>query len=403
MTSKLNKVFFCKECVMSNQKVLSSQPIEDDNQHTNKKKLDFKNGICVGCLEVKKKYNQDIDWEKREQDLRNFLKKYKSKNGSYDCIVPGSGGKDSVWQAHVLKTKYGMNPLTVTFAPHMYTDVGMKNFHNWPLKGGVPNFLYTPDGKIHGKLTSLAFKNLLHPFQPFILGQRHFASHMAKMFGIKLIFFGESQSESGGQKDELGKSQMLDRYWTKKDNQEIKIAGYNLNELKDFGISINDLQFYLPLHVDEIKKNDIQLLYLGHWEKCEPQENYYLATKITNFKPSEFRTEQTYSKYSSIDDKVDPFHYYTAYVKYGYGRCTEEASREIRNKYITREEGISLVHKYDNEFPKKYFKEFLEYTDISEELFYETLNKFRPEHLWEKTISKNQKFCEDWKLKHIVS
>lgn len=403
MNKENKKVFFCKKCVMSNQKTLPSQPLEDDNQHSNKKKLEFENGVCFACLEVEKKYNQNIDWAQREHDLNKFLEKYRSRNGSYDCLVPGSGGKDSVWQAHVLKTKYNMNPLTVTFSPHIYTEVGMQNFHNWPLKGGVPNFLYTPSGKIHGKLTSLAFKNLLHPFQPFILGQRHFSSHMAKLFNIKLIFHGESQAEAGGQKDELGKPEMLLRYWTRDKKQKIKIAGYDLDELREFGITENDLKYYLPLDVDEIKKEEIKLLYLGYWERCEPQENYYLATKLIDFKPNEYRTEQTYSKYNSIDDKVDAFHYYTAYVKFGYGRCSEEASKEIRNKYITREEGVNLVNKYDSEFPKRYFQDFLNYTGIKEQEFYETLNKFRPSHLWEKSGINNPKHCADWKLKIKVS
>lgn len=395
-------VFFCKKCVMSNQKVLSSQPLEDVKDHSNKVNLSFKDGICFGCLEVEKKYNNHIDWEKRERELKQFLEPYKSKNGGFDCIVPGSGGKDSVWQAHTLKTKYGMNPLTVTFSPHIYSDVGMQNFHNWPLKGGQENFLYTPNGHKHGILTSLAFKNLLHPFQPFIFGQRHFATHMAKLFNIKLIFFGESQAESGGQEDELNEAKMLERYWTKTKGQKMLISGCEIEELKQYGINENDLRLYLPLEIDDVKKNEIQILYLGHWERCEPQENYYLATKITDFKPNEFRTEQTFSKYSSIDDKIDPFHYYTAYIKYGYGRCTEEACREIRNKYITRDEGVKLVHKYDHEFPKRYFQDFLKYINISEEEFYETLDKFRPMHLWKKNNHKTTKYCENWELKQKV-
>ena len=51
--------------------------------------------------------------------------------------------------------------------------------------------------------------------------------------------------------------------------------------------------------------------------------------------------------------------------------------REIRNEKITREEGVNLVRKYDQEFPQKYFKEFLEYIGITEELFNQTVNKFR--------------------------
>ena len=148
-------------------------------------------------------------------------------------------------------------------------------------------------------------------------------------------------------------------------------------------------------------KNDIQVLYLGEFEKFEPQENYYLATKVSKFTGNAERTQQTFSKYSSIDDKIDNFHFYTAYVKFGYGRCTEEATKEIRHGYITRDEGVRLVHKYDHEFPDRYFKDFLEYIDISEEDFYETLDKFRPDHLWEKK-GNDYKHCKNWVLKHKV-
>ncbi len=398
---KNTEVFFCNTCVMSNQKVLSSSTIEDDPQHSNRHNLEFENGKCFACIEVEKKYNNEINWKDKELELNELLNKYRSKDGSYDCIVPGSGGKDSVFQAYILKNKYKMNPLTVTFSPHIYTDIGMKNFHNWPLIGGVPNFLYTPSGEVHGKLTRLAFNNILHPFQPFIMGQRHFASHMAKLFNIKLIFMGESQSEAGGQKDELGKSDMLKRYWTKEKNQQIKIAGLTLEELKEYNIYENDLKYYLPQNLEEIENDGIKILYLGHWERFEPQENFYHATKISNFQPNDIRTEQTFSKYNSIDDKIDPFHYYTAYVKFGYGRCSEEASKEIRNGYINREEGVKLVHKYDHEFPKRYFYDFINYMKINEEDFYDTLDKFRKESLWE-NVGGDRKYCQNWKLKHRV-
>ena len=107
-----------------------------------------------------------IDWEKREKELVKLLDKYRRKNG-YDCVVPGSGGKDSCFAAHILKYKYNMNPLTVTWAPHLYTDIGFKNFTNWIHIGGFDNVLFTPNGKLHRYLTRLAFMNLLHPFQTF--------------------------------------------------------------------------------------------------------------------------------------------------------------------------------------------------------------------------------------------
>ena len=115
-----------------------------------------------------------------------MLDSFKRSDGGYDVIVPGSGGKDSAFTAHVLKYKYGMNPLTVTWAPHLYTEIGFKNFQNWMHVGGLDNILYTPNGVLHRELTRNAFLNLLHPFQPFIIGQRIIGPAMAKSLALSL-------------------------------------------------------------------------------------------------------------------------------------------------------------------------------------------------------------------------
>ena len=107
------------------------------------------------------------------------------------------------------------------------------------------------------------------------------------------------------------------------------------------------------------------------------------------------RTEGTYSKYNSLDDKIDGFHYYTTYIKFGIGRATYDASQEIRNKHLTREEGVRLVHRYDGEFPKKYFHEIMDYLEIEPKDFLELCNQFRSPHLWKKEN-------EEWKLRYQV-
>ena len=130
------KVIFCKKCVTSNQRPCS-YPEFGHRRERNKASYLFidKNGICDACRVAEEKKN--IDWVKRKRELKILLNKYRSKNGDYDCIVPGSGGKDSVYAAHILKYEYGMNPLTVTWPPILYTDYGYKNFLNWINKGGL--------------------------------------------------------------------------------------------------------------------------------------------------------------------------------------------------------------------------------------------------------------------------
>ena len=84
--------------------------------------------IIISCTHSQKK--QNTDWEKREQELITLLDKYRKNDGSWDVVVPASGGKDSIFVAHTLKYKYNMNPLTVTWAPHIFTDVGWRNLQN---------------------------------------------------------------------------------------------------------------------------------------------------------------------------------------------------------------------------------------------------------------------------------
>ena len=135
---------------------------------------------------------------------------------------------------------------------------------------------------------------------------------------------------------------------------------------------------------------------MGYYLKWDPQECYYYASENTGFEANPFRTEGTYSKYSSIDDKIDPFHYYTTLAKFGIGRCTYDAAQEVRNGKITRDEAAYLVEKYDTEFPDKYFSDFLKYIDMTKAEFTEIIDAHRSPHVWKKTT-------EGWKLRHTVS
>lgn len=383
-------VVFCTKCVMSNQRPQSVVEFQNYSNQKSGLKIDHNSSVCDSCNynETKKK----IDWKKRENELLKLLEKYRKSSG-YDCIIPGSGGKDSAYTAHILKYKYGMNPLTVTWAPHIYTDIGWKNFDNWIKIGGFDNILFTPNGKVHKFLTKLAFKNLLHPFQPFIIGQKIIGPLISLKFDIPLIFYGENQAEYGNAVEENANPQMDSKFFSKKKDSEIILGGEKLsNILKNSNFNLNDFEPYIPPGINDLLKKNIEQRYLGYYLKWDPQECYYYATKNTGFRPNSERTEGSYSKYSSIDDKIDNFHYFTTYIKFGLGRTTYDAAQEIRNGKITKEEGINLVKKFDNEFPKKYFKDFLEYIDITEEDFIKTIDSYRSPHLWEKSNN-------EWKLK----
>lgn len=390
-------VIFCKRCVMSNQRPSTTPEHTKSNTNISTAAFDD-NGVCHACLFSDKK--KLINWNEREKEFLELLSQYRNKNSQYDVLVPGSGGKDSIFVSHLLKYKYNMKPLTVTWAPHIYTDIGFKNMQAW-IHSGFDNILFTPNGKIHSKLTRLAFENLCNPFQPFIIGQKLLMIKLAKQFGIKLIMYGENQAEYHNKISDNQSSMMNPDFYTRnfKNLDDIKISGQSVKELmNENNMTRNDLENYCPMERNEIEDLKIKVHFTSYFVKWIPQEAYYFAVRNANFEANPHgRSEGTYSKYASLDDKIDGFNYYTMFIKFGQGRATNDAAHEIRDGHITRSEGIKLVKKFDGEFPQMYFQDFLNYTKITEKIFFDVIDNNRSPHLWEKNTLTNK-----WELLHQV-
>ena len=385
-------VKYCIKCNISNQRTTG----KNEYFHTEKsihKTIKFDDdGICAGCKYVEKEFDETIDWNERERELKDLCDKFRKNNGEFDCLVPGSGGKDSVYASHVLKYKYKMNPLTVTWSPNLYTEIGWKNFQSWLHKGGFSNFLYTPNPKIHKLITQEATKRLLHPFQTFIIGQKTFALKIAAKLNIPLIFYGESQGKGGKTISHTAKSFSESKTQAGfeldplegKDFKEVFLGGKQVAEYLEEGVPLSDLENYKPLNINLLKEKKLDFYYLGYFLRWVPQEMYYFASKNIDFSANPERTEGTYTKYASLDDKIDGFFYYSSYIKFGIGRAMFDSANEIRHGHITKEEGKALINKFDGEYPIKYEDEFLNYISMKKEEFQDLCDKFRPEHIWEK-------------------
>ena len=405
------EVSFCSSCVISNQRPNSA--VEFKHKADSKKgtiHLD-ESGKCDACHVADQK-EAEIDWEERERQLIELCDTYRSRNGSYDCVVPGSGGKDSFYASYMLRYKYGMHPLTVTWAPHVYTEWGWRNFQRW-IHSGFDNYLMTPNGRAHRLLTRLAVENLFHPFQPFILGQKNLAPKMSVLHKIPLVFFGENEAEYGNPKGDMKGATRSASYFSVEDLSEVYLGGESVPDLQAlFGLDLCDIEPYLPANPKDLEEVGTSVHYLGYYLKWHPQSCYYFASEHGGFEASPERTPGTYSKYNSIDDRIDDFHYYCTYIKFGIGRATYDAAQEVRSGDITREEGQALVRKFDGEFPERFADEIFEYLSLSETEFPEAAklfeqpimdrayfdaltDKFRPPHLW-----KHEEGA--WKLRHTV-
>lgn len=355
------EVKFCKKCTMSNQR---PRIIFDEN------------GVCSACNFAEYKRNK-IDWMLREKELAELCDKHRKSDGSFDVIVPCSGGKDGSFVAHVLKHKYNMNPLTVTWSPLSPTELGYRNLKTF-INAGFPNIMGSPNGRIKRELVKLSFRHMGDPFQPFIYGQINFPLTIAVQNAVSLIMYGENgEVEYGG---DMKNAYVPTRTIEDQDNHYF--SGISPEAWHEYGIRKGDLKPYMSPPYEKIIKNKTEIHFLSYYTFWDPFKNYEYCCENTGFRAKEGRSEGTYTNFASLDDKLDGFHYYLSYIKFGLGRTTADTAHEIRDGRITRDEGIRLVEKYDGEFPQEYYKYFLDYCEITEEEFIDVINSWRSDHLW---------------------
>jgi len=377
------EVRFCTKCVMSNQR----PRITFDEE-----------GVCSACRYAEYKRTK-IDWNERKKQFGELCDKHRSKDGSYDVIVPCSGGKDSSTIAHKLKYEYGMHPLCVTASPPVYSDIGWKNLRRF-IDAGFDHILVSPGGKINRALSRLCFELYGDHNEIFDRGQMSAPFRAAVQYGVKLVMYGEN-----GEAEYGGSSNYNDCPGMPWEAFEKIYYSENLDEIGKLAVELGyidklesrELDIYRLPPIEELKKLGVEMHWFGFYNFWVPQEHFYYAAKNTGFQANpEGRMEGTYSKYAQLDDLTDSFLYYMMFIKYGFGRATSDAAHEIRDGHITREEGVALVRKYDGEFPQRTFPVFLEYLGITEEEFWQTVDKFRLPHIWKQENGV-------WKLRKQVS
>jgi N-acetyl sugar amidotransferase len=379
-------VRYCARCVVSNQR----PRITFDER-----------GVCSACRYAEEK-KLKIDWAARRARLLELCDRHRRTDGRYDCIVPCSGGKDSAAVAWKLKQVYGMHPLTVTWAPHLYTPIGRQNYDAF-LRSGFANVMAHGDGRLVRKLARIGFEAVGDIFLPFCFGQMTYPFHVAVEQDVRLVFYGENgEAEYGGSSadnDRPGRSvETFAEYYFKGVTVDEALAwGFERGVLAPSDVDPCDLRYFRPPELARLQEKKVEMHWFSYYEKWVPQENYYVAAEHTGFQPNpDGRSEGTYSKYASLDDKLDGLHYYLAFIKFGIGRATSDAAHEIRDGHLTREEGVALVRKFDAEFPRKHLAEVLDFIEMDEPAMWRVIDSYRPPHLWERT-------GDGWNLKVQVS
>jgi len=356
-------ITYCSRCI-----VPSSRPEQT-----------FTDGVCDACLSAEDKHS-GIDWEIRRQEFNLILDRYRGTGENYDCIIPVSGGKDSCSQALIMRDEFGMNPLCVTHTPCDLTEVGLKNL-DFLRDQGFDLIQISANRKHYRELVRVGFFKLGDCCWPEHVGIFTAPIRLAVNYRIPLIIWGEnSQFEYGGpasKKDDP----VLDKNWL----EQFQMSGYRVSDLVHEGIDLNNVRTFIYPTDEELKEVGVTGLFLGHYTKWDSKANADRVIELGWNKNPGGPVEGAYNDVENLDCKwIGGLHDYMKFLKYGYGRATDQLCIEIRAGRMSREQAIAaLAESSEGNVPVRYLPDFLEYLGISETEFFENLDLFTNKRLFQ--------------------
>lgn len=332
------------------------------------------NGACNACRWAEeKKY---IKWSERQKILKNFLKK-KNKKSKYDCIIPVSGGKDGSYVSYTVKKKFKINPLCITIRPPLELHLGNKNLLNF-VNSGFDHIHITPNARVMKELNYLGFKNMGFPYYGWLISIFSSMQTIAISMNIDLIIYGEDGEVEYGGSDKTKNKPFFNPNYSKKIYFE---GGYNKLIKKVKGTNSEKNFFLFP----ETKKLDkIRTTHWSYFENWDPYRNYLVAKKHCGLQENTETNSGTFTNFAQNDQAFYALHTYMMYLKFGFGRATQDAGIEIRRGAMTRSQGVNLVKLYDNSYPKKFIPTYLDYYQISKNEFDKILDKWANKKLFKK-------------------
>ncbi len=339
-------------------------------------------GVCSSCktFEAFEKI-PDEHWKIRKEKLSKIIEETRKDNSSnYDCLIPVSGGKDSYYQAHVLIKDFGLKPLLMTYHGNNFLPEGDINRDKMRHVFNADHIVWGPSIDVIIKLNRLGFKKM---------GDMNWQNHcgifsapiqVAVNFKIPLIFWGEINWDISGMFDPNDYIEFSARV-----RHEHDLRGYEWNDFMNDPIDNleeKDMIWAKYPSDAEILKVGTRGLYIGNFYKWDPNKHTTLMKDLYDWQQARQPFERTYRMFSNLDDRYENgIHDLMKFIKFGYGRCSDHASKDIRTKYLTREQGIEMVKKYDHVVSSDLYH-WLDYVKMSEDEFWIIADSFRDPRIW---------------------
>ena len=323
------------------------------------------------------------DWVPREKELIKLLDKHRSTTGGFDCIVPVSGGKDGSYVAHTLKSKYNMNPLAITVRPALALEIGDQNLYNF-IHSGFNHIHISCNPIVLDRLNKYGFIEKGFPYYGWLIAIMTAVIKTAANFKIPLIFYGEDgEIEYGGSTESKNKAlydiEYMKRVYLEGGHEKV------FDRIKaDGDISESDLYFFKFPTENEISEVGLSFTHWSYFEAWDSYRNYVVAKEHCALVEKDEGNYDTFTNFSQNDQSLYALHAYMMYLKFGFGRATQDAGIEIRRGSMTRGQALNLVRMYDNAYPHDLIDSYLEYYNMTKEEFDAVLDKYANTDLFEK-------------------
>ncbi len=334
-------------------------------------------GICSGCRVHEEK--DILDWKERGRKLQLILQSYKNASGrNYDCVIPVSGARDSYFIVHIIKNVYGLKPLLVTYNKHYNTEIGIRNLAYLRTVFGCDLLTQTVDPAVVKNITRASLLKKGSIYWHCLAGQSVFAVQAAVRFKIPLIVWGAHQGcDQVGMFSHLNEVEMTRKY-----RKEHDLMGLEAEDFLGgpFRLSERDLTLFTYPHDKEIERVGVRGIYLGNYLRWDSKAQHEQMIRQYGYETAP--QERTFDTYNDVDCyHYSDLHDYIKFLKYGYGKVSDHACREIRLHRLTREEGINLVKMYQDKKPRS-LPLFLDWLGITENSFYYYINQHRDPKIW---------------------
>jgi len=362
----MTEIVRCQNCVM-----LSTRPrISFDDRRW-----------CNACTWGEEKKTR-IVWPDRWAKLEELCAQYRSRTHGFDVLVGVSGGKDGSYVSHMLRNKLGMRPLTITVTVPLSMDLGNENLERF-IASGYDHVRVTANPKIARVINRIGLVEQGRPLFSWQINLQVAVLRTALAYKVPFIMYGED-----GEVEYGGSTETKDQWWYSVEYAtRVYLSGHDPKHvLAELGgkYGERDLYWWLFPPEDEIRQLDPKASHWSHFEDWDPYHHYLVAKEHCGLAEREEASTGTYTNFAQTDTVLFDLHMYFAFLKFGWGRCSQDVGIDIRRGAMTRKQGMELVRVYDARFPEEYLPRYLEYFEMSEGEFQDVLDKWANRDLLKK-------------------